>query len=134
MRKNEKIRTEYGYGKDSILFYRGSDKKMDSLKEAAIAARKAGLGFVVKHEGPFLRTVSTVLGWDVEIMTVKQAQELFAGNDEILSELNVISRVGWPRRETIIAVSGKNSGSPYVFMMEGLNFRKVSWEDLMKEP
>ncbi len=134
MRKNEKNRAEYGYGKDSILFYRGSDEKVNSLKEAAIAARKTGLGFVVKHEGPFLRTVSTVLGWDVEIMTVRQAQELFAGNDEVLSELHMISQVGWPRRETIVAVSGKDSGNPYVFMMEGLNFRKVLWEDLVKEP
>ncbi len=126
-------KTEYGYGIDAIFFHRGSETKVSSLKETAVKAKEAGWGFIVRYEGTYSNTKSTILGWDIEIVSVEQAKKMFLNNKKILLDIDAISISEWPKKSIIVAVSFKN-GSPFVFTMNGFNFKKVKFEDLIKEP
>lgn len=124
------LNAEFGYGWDCLMFHRGSDNKVAKLKDAAIAAQKSGFGFIVCYTGSFCKTRSTILGWNVEVMSLSQAKKKFVDNPEIINELGIISLTHWPRKEPVVAVTPTPDGL-YVFPMEGFDYCKVNFDDLM---
>ena len=126
-------KVEYGYGMDAVYFHRGSETKVSSLKEAAVKAKAAGFGFVIKYEGSYDKTKSTVLGWNVQVVTVGIARKMLSDKKELLEQLDVFARTFFTGETTIVAISWKND-EPFVFPMTYFNFTKVSYDSIIKEP
>ena len=58
---------------------------------------------------------------------------MLSDKKELLEQLDVFARTFFTGETTIVAISWKNN-EPFVFPMNCFNFKKVSYEKIIKEP